>query len=441
MCLLDPSNSVTPVGSVALKETEVSDKSIWINSQYAISPCHQLADDLVREHGDVSFKYLKQSKSRQKIKEIVAIIVGSFAKQLSLGYLRKEYVAIPTGKSSDDPIKLTGFSGQWLANGIEFLQSIDLIRVAFNHFYNPQIGEGRVAKYLATKKLIELLESYGLIRLRYPESSRFFVEPLPLQPRIKISDDVYTAVEDDPSAETLQWLANELSNMRITIAGISYEALRDTFDYKQGRSKVVVGKSRLVRTYSKQEALGGRFYCYLLQELPSAIRPYLRFDGASTVELDYRSMHLFLLYRRAGKVLDYGKFKNCDPYDVGAKFDLDRGEIKGCFLAALGDTSYANFISHTGHHDREHAGFSSRDRQRALECLLDAHPVLEDFLFKNLSTSLQYEDSQIALEIMSDLKAQDIPCIPVHESFVVKRKYQSRLQQIMLERLPGALIV
>ena len=138
--------------------------------------------------------------------------------------------------------------------------------------------------------------------------------------------------------------------------------------------------------------------------------------------------------------MDYSKFPNSDPYDVGQKYDLDRSQIKDCFTAVLGESSEGGFLSHIRHHDRQNAGFSQKERKRALECLLDAHPLLEGYLFKNISVELQREDSDIALNVLEGLMHLDIAVIPVHESFIVKRKDSHKLKEVMRKAIPSCYI-
>ena len=172
-----PSNDVVPSlpEGNTLTDTEVSKRSIWIGSQYAIKDCYSLANELVRVNREASKAFIRHSKSRDKFIEVLAIIVGSFAYQLSLGYQRKEFLTIPTGNSSKDAIDRTGYSGAWLAKAIEFLESLDCIQVAYNHFYDNKIQQGRITKYRCTKTLISFLEQFNLIRLKYPRVSRFEV--------------------------------------------------------------------------------------------------------------------------------------------------------------------------------------------------------------------------------------------------------------------------
>ena len=420
-----------------LTDTEVSNRSIWINSKYAIKECRVLAEELIRQNTYLAKQYFNHSSSRPIFTEVIAIIVGSFAFQLRLGYQNKEFVAIPTGNGSREAKEYTGHSGEWLAKGVRFLDSLGYLFIAYNHFYNKETQQGRVAKYKCTKQLVSLLEEYGLIRLAYPKVSRFKVLPEPIKARIKFSNDNYQPVKDDPSEAILKWLAKKLSQIRITVGGISYEALEKTFIYSQGRSNVAKNPDSIVRTYTLSTTEGGRLNIHNIQTLSKLIRSQLLFNGAKTVELDYRSMHLFLLYRRAGQLLDYSLFPNNDPYDIGQKYDLDRSQIKECFTICLGEADEDEFEHHTKGKNAKHAGFSAKDMKRSLECLLDHHSCIKPFLFKNESRRLQKEDSEIALEVLGHLMERDVPVIPVHESFIVKRCDKEILKEIMEIELPG----
>ena len=438
MVIISPSkNNTRPPAQPSITETEVSSRSVWINSLYAIKDCYLLANELIRSNRELSKTFIKNSSSREKFSEVLAIIVGSFAFQLSLGYQNKKFVTIPTGNSSKDALERTGYSGEWLAKGLQFLDEVGCVQTAYNHFYDRNTGQGRVAKYQCTKALIDLLERFNLIRLEYPRVSRFEVLERPKQAQIKYKNGKYEPVDNDPSAGILQWLAQKLSDTRITLEGVPYDALRSRFDFKNKSRGVFVKPSQVVRTYTRSTEGNGRILLHHLQNLPKVFRERLLFNGAKTVELDYRSMHLFLLYRSVGEVLDYAQFPNGDPYDVGQKYDLNRSEIKEVFTVAMGHKSRSHLISTTAHQNKQHAGFSQRDRYRALECLLEAHPIIEKPLFKkDIAVKLQKQDSDIALGVLDRLMANDIPVIPVHESFIVKRVHTEQLRQAMQDELP-----
>ena len=63
----------------ALTDTEVSNRSIWINRKYAIKECYVLAEELIRQNTGLAKQYFNHTSSRLIFTEVIAIIVGSFA--------------------------------------------------------------------------------------------------------------------------------------------------------------------------------------------------------------------------------------------------------------------------------------------------------------------------------------------------------------------------
>lgn len=57
------------------------------------------------------------------------------------------------------------------------------------------------------------------------------------------------------------------------------------------------------------------------------------------------------------------------------------------------------------------------------------HPFLHDK--EGVGLQLQYLDSQIAEYVMLDLLKEGITCLPVHDSFIVDRRFVNKLQDAM----------
>jgi hypothetical protein len=62
-----------------------------------------------------------------------------------------------------------------------------------------------------------------------------------------------------------------------------------------------------------------------------------------------------------------------------------------------------------------------------------AHPDISDDVASGKGIELQNLDSRIADAILTNLMAENIPALPVHDSFVVPQKYEDLLRQQMLE--------
>ena len=62
-----------------------------------------------------------------------------------------------------------------------------------------------------------------------------------------------------------------------------------------------------------------------------------------------------------------------------------------------------------------------------------AHHPIADFLFSGIGLKLQNRDSKITEAIIMRLMKDNIPCLPVHDSYIVEAQYKAVLEQVMIE--------
>ena len=63
--------------------------------------------------------------------------------------------------------------------------------------------------------------------------------------------------------------------------------------------------------------------------------------------------------------------------------------------------------------------------------ILDKHEPIKDSFFCGMGNKLQFRDSQLAEQIMLRFAKQDIPVLPVHDSFIIIRGLYSELVNAM----------
>ena len=202
----------------------------------------------------------------------------------------------------------------------------------------------------------------------------------------------------------------------------------------------------LKRIFNKSKVLdlGGRFYGHY-QQIPFAQRDRILIDGEPTLELDYKALHIRILYAWAGIDLDG------DPYEVE---DLDRQTSKMTLLKLLNSEDMSRFkgnVTRSGNLDLKVKAAtyyrlrSNYDACRAkglrankpikpewlkgfidgvktgtkggdvLAALLSRHSAIRRYIgTPNIGLRLQYVDSQImalALQLLDG-----VPVLPVHDS-------------------------
>ena len=68
-----------------------------------------------------------------------------------------------------------------------------------------------------------------------------------------------------------------------------------------------------------------------------------------------------------------------------------------------------------------------------IERFRGVHQPIQDFLFSGIGLKLQNRDSKITEVILMRLLKQNIPCLPVHDSYIVETRYKDALEQAMVE--------
>ena len=217
------------------------------------------------------------------------------------------------------------------------------------------------------------------------------------------------------------------------------------------------------RVFNQDLDHGGRFYCPF-QNMPSADRANILIDGEKTVELDYKAIHINILYSLVKMQL------KGDPYTVAG---IERKVMKllmlrlvnsnvGGFKSIITKSSkpenkaiYAQYEHDLLHYEHE--------KEQGNECVKPLNPFIYDshetfipgipdgltgddvykiitdkhrpiahlFGAENLGTRLQNIDSSIMAEILMNLAKQDIAALPVHDSVIVKLSDQAIANDVM----------
>ncbi len=185
-------------------------------------------------------------------------------------------------------------------------------------------------------------------------------------------------------------------------------------------------QKRVHRVFNKGKwCLGGRFYGGLWHHCKKDLRKTIRINGESTVELDYSSLHAHMAY--AIKKL---------PKPEGDLYELpgisDRKYGKKAFLMMLNATTKRKAMGAYNDDDEIKEDPNSPPASAVIGKLIEKHhPVIQQMFFKGLGLKFQYRDSKISETILKVLTKENIPCLSVHDSFIVQKKYQKRLTEVM----------
>ncbi len=207
-----------------------------------------------------------------------------------------------------------------------------------------------------------------------------------------------------------------------------------------GRAKIGLGnrvRIQLHAVYNEDFTRGGRLYTSGLdhfQGLKGWKRRRLTINGESVVELDFSGYHPHLLYAMEGLQL------KGDPYGLGAATEhpVGRRFAKIAFQCLLNAENWTEAESAVNNLARKHGEISTLKELdlypacRMLKRLAWRHKPIRH-CFARRGPQLANLDAKIALNIAFHFINQGVPCLPVHDSFLVQERYESELRRVMLD--------
>lgn len=172
-------------------------------------------------------------------------------------------------------------------------------------------------------------------------------------------------------------------------------------------------------------------------------RKEITINGQEVVELDYKALHPNLLYAEEG--IQYTK----DPYSVVDSRTELRPLLKEVFLCMLngdatGNKSATKAANHALYKQREKrwdkqlynvnvSEYPITDIKPIMEAFKSEHSAIAHHFCNGKKTGMKTmnKDSKIALDVVKHFVEQDIPILPIHDSFIVQKQYKKELFETM----------
>jgi hypothetical protein len=192
----------------------------------------------------------------------------------------------------------------------------------------------------------------------------------------------------------------------------------------------ITNQKKLYRVFNlKKFTLGGRFYGAYHESLSEESRAQITIDGQKTVELDYSGHHLRMSYHLENK--DY----EGNPYWALAGNEKEKKIFKNLCLVAINAADEEKAIK--GFRRRNISRWKEVDlSDEGIRILLDrvkkVHHRIANYIHSEKGRTLQYLDSQITEAILMRMTGQDIPCLPIHDSYIVPAQYEEQLLEAMM---------
>lgn len=210
--------------------------------------------------------------------------------------------------------------------------------------------------------------------------------------------------------------------------------------------RVNLNRKSLYRVFNDNFDTGGRFYGGWWQNIPSDLRDHILIDGCPTVELDFKGLHIALLYALKG--IDYFANENADPYRVDG---WNRDDIKLLLQIILNSRSDDHAISAYNDEMMERGLLSVPEPTlKSLVQTFEAmHSPIREYFYSGYGVVLQNIDARIAEFVIHecmkvgviDLDAASrnevvrhkFLVLPIHDSFRVKAQCKTLLRRMMIQ--------
>jgi hypothetical protein len=205
------------------------------------------------------------------------------------------------------------------------------------------------------------------------------------------------------------------------------------FDDK--RNVKIVKNVYLTRIFTGQGC--GRFFQQhgsSYQNIKKEDRKHLTINGKKTVEVDYESLHINLLYAEKKVQNTMGDCYTPIVRNLIKKNDTElRDAITLSILIALNTDNTKAFVGALNSNKAIHSILNKFKVKPSmiLKEFSQVHSTISDTLNSNASIRLQYMDSKIIQEVLLRLKREDILGIPLHDSIITQKKNGKKVKEIM----------
>ena len=207
----------------------------------------------------------------------------------------------------------------------------------------------------------------------------------------------------------------------LELTDVKWEELQTSLlsDKKYDYSPILLHKQTIKRIFNDKDfTQGGRFYGGWWQTIPSPYRALITIDGSRTNEFDFGRLHPTMMYAEA-KVTCEG-----DAYDIGLD-KKHRDTIKELF------NSMVQMQEFTDHPPRIKFSQTGKTWKQLRDMIIKKHEPIKHMFFCGMGNYLQYRDSMIAEKVMLHFAKNDVPVLPVHDSFIIQAGLFLDLLEVM----------
>lgn len=203
--------------------------------------------------------------------------------------------------------------------------------------------------------------------------------------------------------------------------------------YQTGKPPILE-RTKYYRVFNETWKEGGRWYGPWWQNCRKDLRACIKLDGQDTVEEDYRTFHPRLVCALAGLDLPFDDKVSFDFYRIG---DFIRAHVKPAVNIMINARSVRGAVLALAKKLREEHDVTVPYRlaREIVLSVMAAHPALDRYWNTAIGRRLQRLDGDLCARIQRRLRRSGIPCLSIHDSFIVPVQHRDHLAELMSNEL------
>lgn len=331
--------------------------------------------------------------------------------------------------------KALRLSGHTIAGQVDTFHDLGFVNVVPG-YYNMKTKTGKQSRVQATDRLFEILLEHDINEAMVDRKRRDMI--------ILREKDEAGKKSDIDTADLLQtgrlwfdmWQYNALlalADIKLGIDQGDQLRLMKRMHWRPGFRLEMLGTEyrRIFNRFNGEDfRYGGRLYGHWCLSIPSELRQEISINGEQTLERDFVAYHARMAYDLAGQSMPDGDLYTWPGCASGKRERKIRKVLFNTLLNA--DTPDQAFGGAVGCLQDKHEIEVSWGYIKSLyEPLLKHHSAIAEYFGTGLGRKLQFIDSEIAMGILTDLSAEGIVALPVHDSFIVQARHEGRLVELM----------
>ena len=299
--------------------------------------------------------------------------------------------------------------------------------------YDRTKGTGQVTRIETCRPALDWLTQKCLILPDHPNTPEQIYDPVPVHLRLKPFAQT-DAKRGDPMDRPLQGTEMVLpvslallKKAKLSLPLPNYAFYVDHWSWSEKRSKLMATRrADLYRSFSGEDGRGGRIYGHWVQMLPAEARKHLTFRNQPSVELDYSSMQLALLYHLHSIPMPEGEL-----YEVPGT-SWSRDACKAVLRISVGSSSKTQTVASLRNELMAQRSKTAR-AEELYEAFWSHHGAVRPHRTGSDAPwlKLQALEAKITLKVLCYLAEFGIPAVPIHDSFLVPAKYEAECYDAM----------